>query len=448
MDNQKKCSNRKHSEINAINYCPECNIYLCNKCSNNHIDILENHLVYNLDNNTPEIFVDICNEPNHKNKLEFYCKSHNKLCCAACLSRIKGKGNGQHFNCNVCLIEEIKDEKKNKLNKNIKYLEDYSQKIDNLINELKILFQNIIENKEKLKLKISNVFTKIRNIINEREDELLLEIENFFDKHFFKEDIIKNGEKLPNQIKTNIEKGTKLIREWDDDINKLNNRINDCINIENNIKNIVEINESIEKCKTEKVNVHFYPEKEEQITEFLEKIKKFGEFINEEQEYEFKFKSGNNYNVTNNGLFAIKNKGGDGYNCVIIGDKEIPGGKISKWKIKLNTNISNSYCDLYIGIGPNNYNSNLYTECWSLFSNCSYPNLQLKGKEVSFKKKREKLKKNDIIEVIVDRQLGNLSFSVNDINYGIACSNIPKEEELYPTVVLYQQNHIVEIVKS
>ena len=112
MDNQKKCSNRKHSEINAINYCPECNIYLCNKCSNNHIDILENHLVYNLDNNTPEIFVDICNEPNHKNKLEFYCKSHNKLCCAACLSRIKGKGNGQHFNCNVCLIEEIKDEKK------------------------------------------------------------------------------------------------------------------------------------------------------------------------------------------------------------------------------------------------------------------------------------------------------------------------------------------------
>ncbi len=42
--------------------------------------------------------------------------------------------------------------------------------MENLINELKTMFKNINESKEALKLKIANVFTKIRNTINERED--------------------------------------------------------------------------------------------------------------------------------------------------------------------------------------------------------------------------------------------------------------------------------------
>ena len=43
MENSMKCSNKKHSEINAISYCIECNLYLCNKCKNNHIEYLEIH---------------------------------------------------------------------------------------------------------------------------------------------------------------------------------------------------------------------------------------------------------------------------------------------------------------------------------------------------------------------------------------------------------------------
>ena len=46
------------------------------------------------------------------------------------------------------------------------------------------------------------------------------------------------------------------------------------------------------------------------------------------------------------------------------------------------------------------------------------------------------MKDSDIIEVIVDRNLGNLSFVVNNVNYGIATSEIPKDESLIPTVVL------------
>ena len=59
---------------------------------------------------------------------------------------------------------------------------------------------------------------------------------------------------------------------------------------------------------------------------------------------------------------------------------------------------------------------------------------------------KEDFKEGDIIEVIVDRKNGNLSFAINDVNYGIACSDIPKNDILFPTIVLYEQGNSVEIV--
>ncbi len=40
------------------------------------------------------------------------------------------------------------------------------------------------------------------------------------------------------------------MKEWDNDNNRLNTKINDCINIENNTKNIIEINEKLDKCSS------------------------------------------------------------------------------------------------------------------------------------------------------------------------------------------------------
>ena len=448
MESEIKCSNKKHPEINAIKYCPDCNIYLCNKCLNYHSELLENHQVYNISKKIQDIFTGICTESNHKSPLEFFCKTHNKLCCSSCLSKLKGKESGQHFNCEVCLIEEIKEDKKLKLNENLKYMEGLYQKIEGSINELKNIFKNISENKENLKLKISKIFTNIKNAINEREEILLLEVDNFYNKTYFKEDLIKKGEKIPNQIKIYKEKGELLNKEWDND-NKLKNVINDCIIIENSIKNMKEIDESIIKYKSEKNIIKFLPEEDNLINEFIGKIKIFGEVVNEEDSnLHFKFKEGNNYIISINGNVATKNQGGNKWNCIIIGDKEIPKNRISKWKVKINSVAkSDSSYDLCIGIGPNQFKGNLFDECWSICKKgtCGIA-LYMKDKFIDIKNYENKIKKGDIIEVIVDRKLGNLSFRVNDFDCGIVCSEIPKEENLYPTIVLYEQNHSIEIV--
>ena len=83
-----KCSSSKHSEFNAVSYCPECKKYLCNKCQNLHNELLEDHKTINL-NEKKEIFINKCKEKNHNDKLEFYCKDHNILCCVGCTSKFK-----------------------------------------------------------------------------------------------------------------------------------------------------------------------------------------------------------------------------------------------------------------------------------------------------------------------------------------------------------------------
>ena len=203
---QIKCSLEEHKEIDAISFCPECKLYMCNKCQNFHSSpFFKNHNTFNL-NKEGEIFTGFCKEKNHPNRLEYYCKDHNQLCCSVCIAKLNEKGDGQHKDCNVCNIQNVKDEKKNKLKENIKALEELSNSFNNIFKELKENFENVEKNKEELKLKVQKAFTKIRTALNEREDELLADIDTLFGKRYFNEDVIKKGEKLPKKIKVSLDK--------------------------------------------------------------------------------------------------------------------------------------------------------------------------------------------------------------------------------------------------
>jgi tryptophanyl-tRNA synthetase len=110
------------------------------------------------------------------------------------------------------------------------------------INELKNIFEKINEDKEKIKLKIQTIFTNLRNQLNEREDFLLLEVDNKFNECYFSENLIKDSEKLPKSIIKNLEKGKLLLNGMKDkEKNKLNSFVNDCINIVKILKIILKV---------------------------------------------------------------------------------------------------------------------------------------------------------------------------------------------------------------
>ena len=271
-----KCFNKNHKEINANIYCQICKVFLCNKCENFHSELHQDHITTNIDKDINEIFTGYCKEKEHFNKLKYFCKNHNILCCASCITKIKGEGNGQHTDCNIYLIEDIKEEKKNKLKENIKYLEDLSLNFEESINKLKEIYEKINNNKEELKLNILKIFTNIRNEINKREDEIINEIDKLYNNIYFDDNLIKKGEKIPRQIKTNLEECKSLDKGWEDK-NKILSLLNNCINIENNIKYITEINNSVKKCSYIDMKIKFNSENDKIIKE----IKNFGKIIYE-----------------------------------------------------------------------------------------------------------------------------------------------------------------------
>ena len=252
----KKCSLKDHIEIDAISYCQECKIYMCNKCEKVHSGLCQNHHIYKLDKNIGDIFTGFCKEEKHYDMLNYFCRTHNQLCCSACIVKIKRKENGQHKDCNVCVIEDIKQEKKDKLKENIIILENLSNTFEDSINKLKEIFGKLNNNKEEMKMNIQKVFTKIRNAINEREDEIMIEVDKLFENLFIKESLIKEGEKLPNKIKKSLEKGKSLKDELNVD-NNLRLFLNDCINIEYNINEIKRINDNINKCNYNDSKIKF-----------------------------------------------------------------------------------------------------------------------------------------------------------------------------------------------
>ena len=147
-----KCSSKIHENNEANKYCQECKIYMCNKCENFHSILFQNHHLYKLEKETKELFTGYCTNKNHINKLEYFCKDHNQLFCVACISKIIGKDNGQHTDCDICLIEDIKEEKKDKLSENLKNLEDLYKTIEESINKLKKIYEKINLEKEELKI--------------------------------------------------------------------------------------------------------------------------------------------------------------------------------------------------------------------------------------------------------------------------------------------------------
>ena len=445
MEIQKKCSSKEHQEINANLYCIECKIYMCNKCEKIHSNLCQNHHTFNSNENLNEIFTGFCLKDNHYNEFKYFCKTHNQLCCLACIPKIKCEGYGQHTDCDICLIKEIKDDKKNKLKKNIKFLEELSNTLEQSINDLKNIFEKINKNKEELKLYIQKIFTKIRNVLNDREDKLLLEIDKQINDIFCNEDLIKESEKLPNKIKISLKRGKLVDKEWNN--NELNLFINDCINIENNIEDINIINNNIKKINNIKnTDITFLPN-EVGINKFLENIKIFGKIyyprfkfrkcpqnINENRKYTI---SGENKNI-------FTKNGSNGYWSAGLCEYELEKDKEYRWKIKI-LKSGNKY--IMIGVAPIDYdiNSSNYNCGWYFYSynSCLYsgPPFNYNGMGTNLSKVKEE------IIIVMNLNKRSLKFLINNEDKGESYTNIPLDKPIVPAVIIHDCNDSVEIIE-
>ena len=127
----------------------------------------------------------------------------------------------------------------------------------------------------------------------------------------------------------------------------------------------------------------------------------------------------------------------------------MPEKRLTHWKIRINkiSEKKDNKWHILICVGPNyDFSNCFHRKCWSFI--CGKCQLCLR-QEIPIKyndKEIKSLKNGDIVEVIIDRTKGELSFKVNDEEYGIAAKDIPKVGELFPFISLYEEGQIVEIL--
>ena len=284
-----KCYSEDHPITEAVYYCIECKMSMCNKCENIHSKLFKNHNKIKLDKNKDisGIFTGYCKEKNHLDKLDYYCKTHNLLCCSGCISKIKVNDKGQHSDCEICTLEDIKESKEKILKENILNLEKLSNEVNKLINEMKNIFEQINKDKEELKLNIQKIFTRIRNAINEREDEILSKVNQLFDNIYMKENEMIEIDKYPNKVKGLLKQGKTEIEKWNSNKNEssLSSFINSCINIEKSLLSINNIEQNLLKCKNGLSSViKFNPSEENELKGFISELASFGKVYKENKD--------------------------------------------------------------------------------------------------------------------------------------------------------------------
>ena len=144
----------------------------------------------------------------------------------------------------------------------------------------------------------------------------------------------------------------------------------------------------------------------------------------------------------NNGLNSAKKVSGGGkWNCSCFGNRSLIKGKINKWKLQLSGSG-----DFVFGIIPKGTNIN-EIDNWKrgyVTCSCNFAKHNL-GEWSEFLKLQAK--EGNIIEIIVDLDRGELSFSLNGKNLGIFCNNIIKDIEYIPFIDIYKEESEIRLVQ-
>ena len=218
---------------NELNYCEDCKVFTCNKCQKIHFKLCEKHHLYILDDED-----------------EFEDKDSD-----------------------INSVKENEDGDKDILENNIKKLDKLLNKFKTIINENKSLNERMNEKKEFLKLRIKTMFKDIKNILSEKENLILLELDN---KYYYNEELINNREKFYNKIKTNMEEGNLIDKLWDEK-DKIGSFTNCYHIIYKMIQEIKNMNENI----IEKLNLNL---RDKKINKFVKIVNDFGDIFSEDNQ--------------------------------------------------------------------------------------------------------------------------------------------------------------------
>ena len=139
---------------------------------------------------------------------------------------------------------------------------------------------------------------------------------------------------------------------------------------------------------------------------------------------------------SNEDLRTVKKvSGGNSWNCSAIGDKTLIRGKINKWKIQVTRMTSEN---ILIGIVPKNINIEAENN-WKKGYCTNLRNFYKHNLGVVSIFASHATNEGNIFEIIVDLNIGKLSFCANGKNLGVFCDNIIKDIDYVPFIEINKE---------
>ena len=290
--------------------------------------------------------------------------------------------------------------------------------------------------------------------IKEMNNNLILEIFIFNFMNGNKESINLVFSKVENTNKGEIIQILNLkvnaLEEKIKILEKNNEKCMKCMALEEKCKILEKNNEKImvleEKIKLLEINDEKYMALEEKckmLEKNYEKILAFVDPMIKEEEiekkaYKFQWEYHDNCELSNNNKILRKIKN-EGWNTNVKGNKILSKNSINVFKIKVNQ-INNDKSGLSFGISKASSNFT-YENNWNM--NCFSTTSSSGGNLKSLKS--TSINKGDVITFIVDLKDGTLEIKKNDEVLG-KLNDIPKNEDLVPTVCNYHVGNEVEII--
>ena len=147
--------------------------------------------------------------------------------------------------------------------------------------------------------------------------------------------------------------------------------------------------------------------------------------------------------------------GSNYYFSSIIGSVPLPLKKVTSWSIKVLKSKGNNGDSVIIGVAPASIDQDEECNCdkcgWYL--HCydsrltSGPPHNLKDEEYGPRKEFGQYVHNgDTVGVVMDTKKGNLSFTLNGADLGVAYEGIPLDKPLVPCVILHKPGDSVELI--
>ena len=162
---------------------------------------------------------------------------------------------------------------------------------------------------------------------------------------------------------------------------------------------------------------------------------------------------GRKYSVDAENPRIAANIGGD--SCTIVGCTPLPLNRATSWGIRILNSKDNDGLGIYIGVAPFDIDQNLshsfdkcgwYFDCyWSTLRSGPPHSYWNKGYGPE-KEDGKYVHTGDVVGVVVDPMNGELSFTLNGVNLGVAYEGIPLDKPLVPCVLLGERGDSVELV--